>query len=386
MLRPLLWVKLMTVGMFPFLVQVKETGAEQELVLAGSKARLTTVTSGGGIVEFRFLKGSVNPLNWEITEALESRRSDEPHLRGHFLCLDRWGQPSDSEVLRGVPFHGEAPRREWNVIELPAEREGRIQAVMACGLPIAGLHVSRRIQLAKHESIALVSESVTNVNQLGRIYNMVQHPTIAPPFLDESTRVDSNATYGFEQDEEVPLSFDQASLWPKVRMEGKSVNLHRFFDRPNADRVHDVSSFVVDSRKPLGWVTACNPGQNILIGYLWKPQDYPWLNIWRYRFEGKVAARGLEFGTTGYHQPFPVLVKTNRILDQTLYSYIDADQTVERSYAVFLMEIPNDFQGVENITINDQKLKLVERRDSKPRTIVLTLGQWLLQWHAVKKQ
>ena len=81
-----------------------------------------------------------------------------------------------------------------------------------------------------------------------------------------------------------------------------------------------------------------------------------------------------------------MLVKTNRILGQTLYSYIDADQTVERSYAIFLMEIPDDFQGVGNITVHDRKLKLVERRDSNPRTIVLTLGQWLLQWHAANKQ
>ena len=30
-----------------------------------------------------------------------------------------------------------------------------------------------------------VEEDITNTNPLGRVWNLVQHPTLGPPFLDE---------------------------------------------------------------------------------------------------------------------------------------------------------------------------------------------------------
>ncbi|GIS63485.1 MAG: hypothetical protein CM1200mP2_57100 [Planctomycetaceae bacterium] len=67
---------------------------------------------------------------------------------------------------------------------------------MECRLPLAGLSVVRKITLARNSGVALISETVVNDRKLGRIYNMVQHPSIAAPFLDDSTLVDSNATRG----------------------------------------------------------------------------------------------------------------------------------------------------------------------------------------------
>jgi len=102
----------------------------------------------------------------------------------HFLCLDRWGPPSEAERLNGMFFHGEATRVRWR--ELGA-------SAMGATLPMAGLEVRRTVRLSQAAAVFHVSETVTNRNKLGRIYNMVQHATIGPPFLDETTVVDSNA-------------------------------------------------------------------------------------------------------------------------------------------------------------------------------------------------
>jgi hypothetical protein len=267
-----------------------------------------------------------------------------------------------------MPFHGEAPRRDWRLERRPETAAGRITAEMACDLPMAGLKVAREIRLGEAESVLTVVERVTNANKLGRVYNIVQHPTIAPPFLGEGTRIDSNAGYGFGQTASVPASRAAASLWPNVASDGKAVDL-RYLKAPGGEATQsDVSSFVFDESAEYGWVTASSPHAGLLIGYLWRTRDYPWLNVWRHVLKGRVAARGLEFGTTGYHQPFPVLVRTGRILDRPLYEYLDAGQTTRKAYAAFLLAIPQDFKGVSAVTLEKGRIVVLEE-GPRPRTL-----------------
>jgi hypothetical protein len=103
------------------------------------------------------------------------------------------------------------------------------------------------------------------------------------------------------------------------------------------------------------------------LGYVWKTEDYPWLNIWRSRRAGKLAARGLEFGTTGYHQPYPILVRQGEILNRRLYEPLDADETVTKSYLCFLARLPENYQGVASLQFDAGVIRLRERRDADPR-------------------
>ena len=355
-------------------VVATRTMADDMVVLRNNTAQLSIALGGGGIVEFRFLDGDVNPLNWEISPELEQRPKDKPYLRGHFLCLDRWGAPSSAEEKNGVPFHGEAPRIVWNVFKQKNQRTHKRSAEMGCLLKLAGMRVKRRISLDEAGAIFSVTEEVTNINQLGRIYNIVQHPSIAPPFLDETTLIDSNAKFGFEQDGPVPKAAKSAARWPKIDIRGRIVDLRRFMNSDSETSEHDVSSFMFSEADEFGWVTACNPRKRLLIGYIWKTREYPWLNIWRFLQKGRVTARGLEFGTTGYHQPYEKLVRQGRILDRPLYEYIDTGRTVKKSYVGFLASIPSDYQGVAEVKSGGGRLILVERRKQNPRTITLKNG------------
>ncbi len=368
------FVRLWTVLIAAFFPAGAATAADM-VVLRGTVSQVSIATEGGGIVEFRFLNEETNPLNWEISEELEPRTQGKPFLKGHFLCLDRWGAPSEAESDNGVPFHGEAPRVVWQVTRRPEGKAGKVVAEMGCVLPLAGMKVRRKLQLDQAEALLRVTEEVTNTNKLGRIYNMVQHPTIAPPFLDETTLVDTNARHGFAQEGSVPPSKKSAAVWPKIVIDGRPVDLRQLKNAAEHVTGSDVTSFVFDEADEYGWVTACNPGKGLLIGYLWKTKQYPWLNIWRYRFEGRVAARGLEFGTTGYHKPYPVLVATGQILNRRLYEYIDAGETVEKSYAMFLAKVPQDYHGVARLTYEKGRLILAERRDNNQRTVTLEVGE-----------
>src|SRR5262249_34898303 len=156
-------------------------------------------------------------------------------------------------------------------------------------------------------------------------------------------------------------------------------DLRRFRGEPGSGAQHDVSSFVFADGQKYGWVTACSPAHQLVLGHLWKTADYPWLNIWRYRQEGQVAARGLEFGTTGYHQPFAALVRQGRIFDRPLYEFLDAAETAVRSYVCFLARTPDRFEGIGELSMEGGAIRLRERRNVDPRTIELPMRVSLAQ-------
>lgn len=334
------------------------------LVLETKAATVVVDLGGGSIVQFQLQDQGLNPLTW----TWEGNGVPAVHPMGHFLCLDRWGAPSDAESKNGMPFHGEAAWAVWRITQKPNVAGDEIHAAMETSLPMAGFEVRRRIRLFNEVPLMIVSESVTNKNKLGRVYNMVQHPTIAPPFLDETTLVDSNGRKGFMQSSPLPNPEEPVVHWPQALKDGQPVNLRQLIDDPEPD----VVSFTIDDE--YGWTTAMTARKHLLIGYMWKSSDYPWLDVWRDAKNGKPTARGMEFGTAGLHQPEGVLVAKGQIFGRMLYAHLDAGQTKTRTYAAFLFKIPNDYRGVERITCESRSLTLHEHGPGPKRDLTMQVG------------
>jgi hypothetical protein len=341
------------------------------LNLNGKAAQLVVDLGGGSIADFHLGKDGLNPLQWDswsFSETPEDEPPMEPRSMGHFLCLDRWGPATEAELALGMGWHGEASRTWWSIHQEPVSKSGHIEAKMAAILRLAGLKVERTIRLQNKQAIFTVTESVSNTRHLGRIYNIVQHPTIGPPFLDESTIVDANATRGFMQDTPMPMPEVPEVLWPNaLKKDSTEVDLRRLTD----DAAPAVVSYIVEEE--FGWTTAINASKGLLIGYIWPSADYPWFDAWRHVADGKPFARGLEFGTTGLHQPGPVLVEKGKIFDRQLFRFIDAGETQDFSYANFLLEIPKDFNGVASVIYEDGELR-VQERGGKERELTMKVG------------
>ena len=174
-----------------FLINCSRGIGDENFILNNGIVQVSVASSGGGITDFRFLDHAVNPLNWEIER--DPASTEKPYLRGHFLCLDRWGAPSNAEAENGMTFHGEAAYASWRLVDRGESAEGRQEAEMVCELPIAQMTVRRVMRFEGNQAGLVVREQITNTGKLGRIYNLVQHPSVAPPFLDPATIVDSNA-------------------------------------------------------------------------------------------------------------------------------------------------------------------------------------------------
>jgi len=230
--------------------------------------------------------------------------------------------------------------------------------------------------VAQDQPLALITESVTNMNKLGRTYNMVQHPSIAPPFLEDDTLVDCNGHRGFAQKEnrvyiakpaEPTFNFPNA-----INRAGDFVNA-----RCMTGGDDDVMSYEVDPSSTFGWVCATNPRLGLVLGYIWKKCHYPWISLWCCSRDGKPCARGLEFGTTGLHQPFPILARHPVLLDLPTSVYIDVGETCTRNYACFLLKVPQGFKGVHTIELEGGEVRVTEHETNRNFTVPVDVASAL---------
>lgn len=332
-----------------------------------TKALIKVNLRGGSYFDFRLKDLPVNPLNYRTKD------SEQLKVMGHYLCFDRWGPPTEAERKNGFGHHGEVNFQEWEILDKSIVNNNLTTCSMRCSLPMGGLQLTRKIELAKDEPAFFVTEDIKNLNTYGRMFNIVQHATIAPPFLDGTTIIDTNAEKGFENRLDGSLDQDRHPFkWPHATHKGARINLRQFQDEWPL-----VSSFAFRQNDKYGWVTACNPGKRLMLGYLWKIEDYPWINFWRSWECGVQAAFGMEFGTTGLHEPFPVVARKGKIFGRNIYDFIDADEVIQKSFMAFLSRIPEDYKGVGSIKTDAESIFIKERGEAS-RNIVYPVHKSLV--------
>ena len=318
--------------------------------LDGKTATVAVDLGGGGIVDFSLNGSGLNPFTWN-----HRKKGDlAPERIGQFVCFDHLGRPSPQEAKNGMPGHGEAPYVNWTVISAPRKETGAIEAIVQCELPLGGMKLVRTLSLSDNSAVINVVDEITNINKLGRIYNIVQHPTIGAPFLDASVMIDTNGAKGFSALNPMPDIEEPVVYWPKMVFQGALVDVRRFTDLP----APPVVNYAFADGEEYGWITACNPGEGLMLGYFWKLADYPWCRIWKYFEDGRPAACGLEFGTTPLPLPFKEIVAKGSIFGLPIYEYLDSGENRTKSFSFFLAKIPDDYLGVADIAYDDGILKI----------------------------
>ena len=333
--------------------------------LEGKSAKVVVDLGGGGIVDFHIIGHGLNPLTWNYPEKGDLK----PRSIGHFICFDRLGRSTPQELKNGMSNHGEAAWIQWQILSKPVKINGKIISEMLCELPIAGMKLKRTIGLFENEPVIIVKEEITNMNKLGKVYNIVQHSAMAPPFLDESVLIDINATKGFAAGNPFPAFEEPAFYWPKVVHSGEFSDLRLLISQP----APGVANFIFSDDAEYGWVTVCNPGKGLMMGYFWKLSDYPWIRIWRSFKEGRPVALGPEFATTCLPLPFEQIIAKKEIFSRPVYEYLDAGETVEKSYTAFLTRIPADYKGVADIQFKDGTIILNEHGGDASRDIIVKI-------------
>src|SRR5581483_1752798 len=113
---------------------------------------------------------------------------------------------------------------------------------------------------------------------------------------------------------------------------------------------------------PYAWVTALNPAKRLILGYVYKTSEFPWMQTWESYPASGMMARGMEFGTQPFDLPRRQVISQGKLFDTPLFRWLPAKSTIHASFLMFFARTPEGFQGVDQLTVKDGKITLEDRR------------------------
>jgi hypothetical protein len=319
------------------------------VVLDNGTARLTVNRFGGAISSYVLTDQNLNPFSWKAGYQGTSRKM------GFFTCFDRLGKPSQRELERGVPFHGEATSVEWEVLERASNGEGLLLK-MQCRLPIAKMLLVREYCLLKDSAVCRIKDRIKNENPTVKFFNILQHPSLAAPFLDQSVLVDCNGEQGFINSKVLSEIPGELITWPTVNYRGAVINQRLM--KPGEGF---VSNYLCEESAPCGWGCVSNPKQQLLVGCLWNTDEYPWIRVWREWNGDQPQALGIEFSTTPLGIPLEDIRAIGDLLGHPTIESLEPGAETIKTFYLFLAKISTDYAGVKQVEIVDDALRLTEQ-------------------------
>lgn len=321
------------------------TGHNDNIILRNTQLELGFKRAGGALSYLQHISSPVNPLHFSFQRSPGSTQ----YFTGHFICTPRWGDITTGEAARGLLKHGDCCHLDWSV-----DKTGDLMVNMQVYSDAELLSVKRTVQLHPDAPVFHVCETIQNHAPVYRPCNLVQHPTIAAPFLHAATRVDCNALTGWRDNGTAQLPAE-AGTWPNVynsRQEKKDLRL----PTPEDEGVY---SFITDNTQP-GWVTALDPVTHLVLGYCWPVTDYPFMHHWVHTEAGHIKYRGLEFGTAALHQPFSMQQTTSfQWKEHPTCFFLDAGASATFQYKGFLCPVNKKATGVQSLTQQENSIELL---------------------------
>ena len=204
-------------------------------------------------------------------------------IAGHSLSFDYFGPPSVAETAAGLSTHGEAPSAKWRkfksaVATRPTLRYGSM-------LREAQIDFVRTISLDRKNPVVYCEEHAENRSSYDRPISWNEHVTFGPPFLEcETTIFDMPATRAKvcsqSYSERIFLQPDAEFTWPNApRKDGGHSNLRTTPD----ERFGHYTAQLLDPGLPIAFISACNPRQRLLVAYVFRRADFPWVGNWEER-------------------------------------------------------------------------------------------------------
>ena len=358
--------------------------------IENSLLRVTITAEGGHVAEICHKQSGVNPLwtpPWPSIEPSVYDPVRHPEygghnesqllagIMGHSICLDTFGAPSAEEAAAGMPVHGEAPVAAYKInggsdwVDLEAQRT-RLRAAIqkrnslalqvarltprpfcACSLeatlPKAQLRFKRRISLTPDSMVLAFSETLENLSPTDRPIGWTQHVTLGPPFLEPGhTQFRASATRskviesdfnGGNGSQRQAAEFD----WPLCPLKnGQTSDLRVFTSEPVSG---GFTSHLMNPDEEHAWFTAWSPSANLLLGYVWKRSDFPWLSRWEENhlrtqppWNGNGLACGMEFGVSPFVESRREMVNRGNLFGAPTFRWAPAQSSLQLNYCAFL--------------------------------------------------
>ncbi len=348
------------------------------LVIANDKLELTLSIRGGALVNLMLREEpeAPSPLWNPIRMARESGQASRSRTgsMGHFVCVDGFGGVSEAERAAGLPGHGEAQMQTFEIRE--SKKDARTGSLtLNARLPLVQEDFTRTFRMVDGENVIYVESALTSELGFDRPISWAEHTTIGSPFLQSGVTVSSisgtraqNRPY---QGTGSPTALRRLApgvnfSWPMAPgLDGKLIDLTA---PPENAHFLDHATVLVDPSLELGWIATVNTAKHLVIGYLFKRSEYPWVQNWgNFPADGKFA-RGLEFSTQPYDESRVLAVAKNGLFDAPTFRWLPAKSTIRSHFLLFYASTPAGFGKVSSVRLENGQIVI---QDSAQKRITL---------------
>jgi hypothetical protein len=343
------------------------------VVFSNSRLRATVMTKGSTLASLTLADDpeKLSPLWNPMRMARElGKPAKFDGGAGLFVCVDGFGPTSAEERAAGLPGHGEAHTETYT---LHSERQGSGTAVtLTAKLPIVQEVFTRTFRVMDGENVIYIESELESLLGFDRPLNWAEHATIGSPFLEPGvTVVDVSGSRSQTRpytstrsgDVEQRLTSGQDFTWPLAPgLDGKKIDLRQ---TPANPHFLDHAATLLDPSRELEWVTAINPKKRLIIGYVFRRADYPWLQHWGYYPPTQKMARGMEFGTQPYDVPRREAVTTGSMFNTPTYRWLPAKSKINTRFLIFFAHTPDGFNKVDDVSMEDGQIVVADRAANK---------------------
>jgi len=362
----------------------KTTFEEQPAYLLSNGALELTVLSKGSTFASVILADDPEKLSPLWNPMRMAREVGEKNIfdsaLGHFICVDGFGPVSPEEEAAGLPGHGEAHEAAFEV-KFYGKEARNTTLTLETRLPITQERFARTVRMVEGEDVIYVQSELESLLGFDRPLFWAEHATIGSPFLEPGmTVVDMSAHRAqtrpytvSEKEDGLPhrLPPGKDFTWPEAPgLHARKIDVRAAPAEPNSG---DHTTCLMDASRKLVFVTALHPGKRLMLGYLFKPQEYPWTQNWEYYPKTKKLARGMEFSTQPYDVPRREVVQLNSMFGAPVYRWLPAKTKIESRFLMFYAHTPEGFTKVDDVRFENGKIVIEDHKAHKQVTLTASL-------------
>jgi hypothetical protein len=391
-------------------------------LLSNDKLQVTIMTQGGAIASVVLADDAKkqNPM-WSGGAARPG--GTFTGILGHFVAVDGFGQPSADERAAGLPQHGEAHTIKMEVSS--SKDDGGTELSLTGKLPIVQENFTRMFHVVPGENVVYVDSVLENLLGFDRPVNWAEHATIQAPFVKpgvasigvSGTRSQTRPSTISPMVPPLPGSATQPLATqagqggqgggqarggqanatgqggqgaggqgrtpPRLAngvdftfpmapgVDGKQIDMTTFPDNPPQG---DHIATLLDPTRSLEWVAAVNTEQGMIYGYLFRRQDYPWIQMWGNYPSIQGLVKGMEFSTQPYDINKSTVIDAGPMFGTPTFRWLRAKGKLETHFLFYYAPIPAGFKKVDDVRLENKQIIIEDRTNHKTLTLAASRG------------
>jgi hypothetical protein len=133
---------------------------------------------------------------------------------------------------------------------------------------------------------------------------------------------------------------------------------------PNSGTIDHVAMLMDPSRR-LVYVTALNKSRQALLGYIFRREEYPWLQDWESYETSTRMNRGLEFATQPFDVPRRETVELHSMFGAPAYRWLPAKSKITTRFLLFWTKAPAGMSKIDDVRLENGRIVIEDRTARK---------------------